>query len=322
LRGQALGDFAALLETVLGEPALFLNLHAPANRKTRPNAFFARTLLERLTLGPDRFSEEDVQAAARAFTGWFVVRNDLRFVPREHDPGTKQFLGENGPLTNQDVLRILLRQPATSRHVVSKLYRWFISETDPPPETLIAPLAAAFATDYDVGTLVKTMLGSNLFFSKIAYRQKIKGPVAFAVGLVRALEGRVGTTRLGADLAALGQDLYQPPTVEGWAGHRYWINRFTLLERSRIAEALLAGSDAYGSKLDLPKLIGQHGPAAIPAAVPFLLDLLLQGDVTEETRNALVKTISESAQQTEEAFPERIRRAAALAVSLPEFHVA
>jgi uncharacterized protein (DUF1800 family) len=316
LRQQALGSFDAMLEAVSNDPAVFLGLDAKANHRARPNEFFAQVFLEQFTLGSGHFSVDDVRETARAFTGWFVLRNELRYVDREHDTGVKRILGREGQFASRDVVRILLQHPATPQLLVRKLYRCLISETSPPPAPLISPLADQFAKNFNIGKLVETMLRSNLFFSPAAYRQKIKNPLEFALGIVKGLQGSAGTVQLGADLAALGQDLYQPPTVKGWAGGRYWINRFTLLGRAKLAEAFLAGSGPYGSKFDPLELARKHGQSTFEAATRFVLDLFLQGDLGEDTRQALVKATSES------QLSARLRHFTGLVMSLPEFHLA
>ncbi|MFH1921492.1 MAG: DUF1800 family protein, partial [Planctomycetota bacterium] len=221
LREHALGRFEPLLEAVSRDPATLVWLGADTNRRAVPNDAYARQLMGRFSLGLGNFDEHDIAEAARAFTGWFVLRNQLRYIPREHDPGTKKVLGQEGKFDGDDVVRIVLEQPATPQLLVRKLYRWLICETHQPDDALLAPLAASFAEDYDTGKLVETMLRSNLFFSPPAYRQRIKCPVEFALGIVKGLEGMIPTARLGSDLAALGQNLYHPPTAGGWEGGRY-----------------------------------------------------------------------------------------------------
>ncbi|MBN1509699.1 MAG: DUF1800 domain-containing protein, partial [Sedimentisphaerales bacterium] len=250
LRDHALGSFDSLLREISQDPAVLLGLGADVNRKASPNEGFVRPLLETFTLGPGQFTDEDVREAARAFTGRFVLRNRLRSLPAEHDESVKHVLGREGDFTGDDIVRIVLEHPATSRTLVRKLYRRLISETEEPDDALIAPLAESFAGDYSISKLVETMLRSNLFFSQGSYRQRIKSPVEFAVGLVRAMEGMVSTTQLAQDLAGLGQDLCHPPTVRGWKGGRYWINAATLAGRANLAAALLRGEEPYGDRLD------------------------------------------------------------------------
>jgi len=318
LRTHALGRYEPLLEAVSRDPATLVWLGADANRKALPNDAYARELMGRFSMGTGNFSEQDIQEAARAFTGWFVLRDRLRFIPHEHDPGKKKVLGQEGNFDGDDVVRIVLQQPATPRLLVRKLYRWLISETHPPGDELLAPLAESLAGDYDTGKLVETMLRSNLFFSPVAYRQRIKCPVEFAVGIVRGLEGLVPTARLGSDLAELGQNLYHPPTVKGWEGGRYWINNAMLIGRSNLALALIAGSKPYDDKLDPLAVAGKHGHSSPEAAARFLLDLFLQGDLEAGVAEELMKIVSSS-----EGNPsQRVRRFAHAVITLPEFHLA
>jgi hypothetical protein len=319
LRTHALGSFRTLLDAVVGDPAVALGLGAKIGRKARPNEEFARVLLAEFTLGPDACTERDVRESARAFTGWSVLRGRRRYFAREHDGGRKRILGRDGAWTAADAVRILLEHPATSRHIVRRLFRWLIAETaSPVDETLIAPLAVSFARDHDIGKLVQRILRSNLFFSAAAYRQRVKGPVEFALGLARAAEAMVPTVPLGADLAALGQDLYHPPTVQGWTGGRHWINGATWVRRSNLALALAAGSGPYGEKLDLAALAARHGHAAPADAGRFLVDLYLQGDVAPPTRAFLLRGLDRSRVDPKTA----VRRCAHALATLPEFHLA
>jgi uncharacterized protein (DUF1800 family) len=278
LRAHGLGRFDAMLPALLNEPAVFMCLEARANRRARPTDHFARVLLEQFTVGPGQFTEADVHAAARAFTGWFVSQEQLRFQPREHDPGTITLLGQAGPLDSPGAVRLLLAHPATSRQVARKLYRWFISENGAPSDALLAPLAAGFARDYNTGRVVEVMLRSNLFFSAAAYRQKIRSPVEFALGVAVPLGGTIPTLRLAGDLSDLGQDLFRPPTRKGWAGGRCWLNRVSLAGRVRLAESLLNGSGAYEGKLDPGAVATRHHCDTPDGQAKFLGDLLLPGD--------------------------------------------
>ena len=319
LRRHALGRFQPLLEEVTHDPAVLLALEAAANRKALPNEHYARGLMESFTLGPGRCPEQDIKEVARALTGWFVIRNELRFIPREHDEGPKKILGQEGPFDVKDVVRIALAQNSTPRHLVRKLYRWLISETDEPDDGLLAPLVESFAKDYDVARLVETMLRSNVFFSEAAYRRRIKGPVEFALGIVRGLEGNVPAAALGGQLAALGQDLFRPPTIFGWPDGRGWINRATLVGRSNLALALVGGGEPFGDKLNPLAVAQKHGFAHADAAAKFLLDLFLQGDVPEPVREAVVKDAAGPAGG--DPTPG-VRRSAHAILTLPEYQLA
>ncbi len=322
LRRHALGSFDALLRAVSHDPALLLWLDADVNRKGAPNESFVRPLMGTFTLGEGNFTEDDVRGAARAFTGWFVLRNRLRYIEHEHDETAKHILGREGNFTDEDVVGIVLEQPATARTLVRRLYRWLISEAQEPDEALIAPLTESFAKDYRISWVVETMLRSNLFFSSRAYRQRVKCPVEYAVGIVNALEGMVSTTRLAEDLAGLGQDLCHPPTVKGWRGGRYWIDAAAVVRRCNLAAALLQGGEPYGDKLDPRTVAQRHGYATVESAGPFLLELFLQGDLERDARARLLGELPKAATGSEVEPETALRHLAHSIVTQPEYHLA
>jgi len=320
LRTHALQSFRALLDGVSRDPAMLTWLGADANRKAIPDDHFVRPLMEVFTIGSGRYTQEDVREAARAFTGWFVLRGRLRYIPREHDPGVKRILGQQGNFSDRDVTRIVLEQRATAETVVRKLYRWLISESEQPTPELIAPVVDSFAKDYDVSAVVETMLRSNLFFSPVAYRRRIKSPVEYALGIVRGLEGMVSTTQLAQDLAGLGQNLYCPPTVKGWLGGRHWINSATLVRRHNLSLNLLCGEGPYSDKLNPLRVAEKYGHLEPVSAAQFVLELFLQGDLEPGASEILRKTMptADAAGDLETAA----RQLAHAVTTLPEFHLA
>ena len=322
LRSHALGSFGSLLQAICRDPAMLIGLGADANRKAAPNDGFVRPLLETFTLGTGCFTEHDVREAARAFTGWFVLRGQLRYIPQEHDGTAKRVLGQQGNFTADDVMRIVLEQPATSRTVVRQLYRWLISETEEPHEALIAPLAESFAKDYNVAKLVETMLRSNLFFSSQAYRQRIKCPVELAVGIVKALEGMVRPRSLPRMLPISARTCAIRPRSKA--------GRAAVLDQHRHARGPAqsgpgdaAGAEPYGGKLDPWAVAQKHGYATPESAARFLLDLLLQGDLEPGVREALLQDVRTAPRTV--ANEPRARGCAAsryAVTTLPEYHLA
>jgi uncharacterized protein (DUF1800 family) len=274
LRAHALGKLDALLAAMVRDPAVLLAAGGADNRRFRPNETLARHMLAEFTVGEGAFSDRDVKEVARAFTGFIVRGGQLRDIPREHDDGSKTIFGQTGAWKAEDFARLALKQPALHRRVVRAVYRWLISEEQEPSGDLVEPLARSFGADYDVGKLVSTMLRSEMFFAPQVFQRRVKSPVEFAVGLARALETTVPTLRLGRDLAELGQDLYHPPTLKGWAGGRAWLNKATLIGRTHLASALLSGSGGYEQGMDAAAVALKHAPAA--DAGRFLADLLLQ----------------------------------------------
>ncbi len=149
LRTNALGDFAALLEAIIADPAMLVWLDGGTSKKDKPNENFAREFLELFTLGTRHYAERDIREAARAFTGW--VRQDSRGGFQETpafkhdraqvDDGPKTFLGQTGYWGPSDIVRITLERPEAATFLARKLYRWFVSEAGTPGPELIDPLA-------------------------------------------------------------------------------------------------------------------------------------------------------------------------------------
>jgi uncharacterized protein (DUF1800 family) len=322
LRCHALNSFREMLQAASHDPASLISLGADENRKALLNENFARTLLENFTLGSGNHTKKDVSEAARAFTGWFVLRNRLRYIPREHDDSTKEIFGRRGNFTGDDVVNIVLEQPAVTKTIVKKLYRFLISETEEPDPALISTLAESFAKDYDISKLVETMLRSNLFFSGAAYRQRIKSPVEFVVGIVKPFETVVSTTQLEEDLAGLGQNLYNPPTVNGWAGGRHWIDSAAIVRRHNLASALLQDSKPYKDKLNPCTISKKYGNYTPESAAKFLLDLFIQGDIAPDVYEEILKSVQKSSANNIDGHEEMLRNIVYTVVTLPEFHLA
>jgi hypothetical protein len=288
LRNHALGSYEALLRAILCDPAVLTALGADANRKSRPNQQFAEQLLQWLGLDPLKCSRQEVDGVARAMTGWFVRRGELQFVDREHDAGSKTIFGAVGNFRAEDLVPLLLKQPSVPRAVVRRLYRQFVSEIDLPTDSLLQPLVSSFAKDYDVGKLVERVLRSNLFFSRAAYRRRIKSPVEFAVGIIRALRGLVATAELSQDLATLGQSLCEPPTSHGWEGGPSWLNQATVVRRDNLALSLLGDGGPYAGSLDLAAVAHQQKCDNLASAQQWLLALFLQNDLRPAVRDQLL----------------------------------
>ena len=290
LREHALGSYRTLLEAAAHDPAVLLSVGAQQSRKSQPNERFIEQLLQQYSVGPGHYGDEDLREAARAFTGWLVLRGQLRFFDHEHDEGVKQVFGRSGNWEAKDVVRIVLDQPAAPQLIARKLYRWFISEIDQPNDELLQPLAEKLTGQFDVAEVVELILRSNLFYSQRAYRQRIKRPVEYGLGIALGLEGQVPTLPLARTCARLGEELYNPPTVRGWLGGTHWINAATMVERERLAAELLEAEESpYGGRLKAAEIAQQHGCQSVDEAVELLLQLFLQDDLSDEGRRALVQ---------------------------------
>ena len=238
-RQYALGKFPELLLAVSREPAMLQFLNNQQNRKEHPNENFAREVMELFTLGRGNYTETDVKEAARAFTGWgYDGQGNFRFRERDHDAGPKTFLGRTGSFTGEDVLRIILEQPAAATFLTTKIYRFFVNEVPNPAH--IEPLAAAFRhSGYDVADLLERLFSADWFFEPANVGTHIKSPVELLAGIRRTLNVKIDNDQplLGYQ-RALGQNLFQPPNVAGWPGGRNWIDSSSLLLRLQLPAIL------------------------------------------------------------------------------------
>jgi uncharacterized protein (DUF1800 family) len=327
---HALGNFAVLLQEMSKDPAMLVWLDTRGSKKGTPNENYARELMELFSLGPGNYTEKDIREAARAFTGWDLKDGKAVFKADAHDDGEKIVLGQTGKWQGEDIVRFCLDQEAAPRFIARKLFRFLISETLPAMPDLIEPLAEQLRkSNWDFGGLVRTVLRSNLFFSPLAYRSSIKSPVEFAIGIVRGLEGRIGTTQLALALEGLGQSIFYPPSVKGWDGGPAWLNGQTLLYRQNLSLALTSTEDdRFGRRCDPAALVRKHGKQSDEDVVEFLVRLFLQGDVTPDARAKLVAYLAEARKRTYPAYwseqdvaDHRIRAVCHLVLTLPEFQL-
>ena len=217
------------------------------------NENYARELLELHTLGVDGgYTQQDVIGVARSLTGWTVPgarrgADGFRFVPMLHDAGEKHVLGHRlaagrGLEDGEDVLDLLCNHPSTARHIARKLAIRFVSDT--PPAQLVDRAAATFTrTHGDIREVVRTIITSEEFFSRSAYRAKVKSPFEVVVSALRALGASPDTTpRTAGAVALLGQPIYGHQAPNGWPETgEAWLNTGAILNRINFALAAAAG---------------------------------------------------------------------------------
>jgi uncharacterized protein (DUF1800 family) len=320
IRPHVLGSFRDMLGAVARSPAMLWYLDnwmsaadngsAPLRRARlvgagqgqpptppRPrglNENYGRELLELHTLGVDGgYTQADVVAVARAFTGWTIEQprqgGSFRFEPRLHDAGEKVVLGHRLPAgggrqDGERVLDLLAAHPATARHIATKLARRFVSDT--PPAPLVERVAAVFlASKGDLREVTRAIVMSPEFFAPAARRAKVKSPFEFVVSALRASSASVARTQaLAAQVRDLGQPLYgaQPPTGYDDVADT-WVSAGALLNRMNFAVAL-AANRIPGVRLDPRQVVGSDDLAAAQqgAIVRFV-----QGEVSETTRRTI-----------------------------------
>jgi hypothetical protein len=237
---QGLGNFRDLTVAVAQGPAMLTFLDAGVNVKGASNENFAREIMELFTMGVGHYTEKDIREAARAFTGWNYV--DLKFVVNkdQHDDGEKTFLGKTGRFDGVDVIDIIMQQPATADYIAGKIYRYFVRE-DLSPELQKQLGSVLRENHYQITPLLEKIFLSRDFYSPASVGTQFKSPVQLAVSTYRklGLKSVPGVPDFNQATGALGQQLFAPPTVAGWAGGQSWITPGLLLERGNFARDIL-----------------------------------------------------------------------------------
>lgn len=260
------------------------------------NENYARELMELHTLGVDGgYTQKDVQEVARALTGWTFNRQTGEFVfnPNIHDAGAKVILGQKFPAGHgQDegerVLDVLARSPATARFITTKLARHFVS--DDPPKGLVDRCARTFSkTDGDIRETLRCVVTSPEFFSRAAYRAKVKTPFELVASALRAVDAQPDTTpRTSQIVARLGQPIFGRQTPDGWPDHGdAWMNTGAILNRINFGLSL-AGGQIPGAQLkgwpEFETLRSQPRAQQVDGVIKSMLG----GQVSTETREVLM----------------------------------
>ena len=351
-RRYALGNYAQLTHEVSRDPAMLHYLDGIANRRQHPNENYARELMELFTMGVGNYTEEDVRQSARAFTGFTVDRNgQFVFNARVHDDGPKTFLGRTGDYTGDNIIDIIMEEPATGAFMARKFLRAFVYD-DPEPELVAAVADQYRSSGYDTGQLMNTLLRSNLFYSQRAYRALVKSPLELVVGALKTLGATaVGVRSLGA-MNAMGQLVMSPPNVAGWPGGALWLNTGTLLARLNYLHQLVmfkpsgdAAANPGGAMVMNAMALGPAGnapagqlsdPATWVAGAAVndpisvcerVLDTVVQNDFTAEQQQNILNFIATDGVGNRvalsgENFEEKVRGAVSLAMALPSYQLA
>ena len=183
---------------------------------------------------------------------WFVYRED------DHDDSEKTFLGETGRFNGDDIIDIVVKQPATAQFVASNIYRFFVSD-EPDGEAIEFLAQAYFDSNYEIREVVRALLHSDFF--KEARFQRVKTPAEHMIGVLK-LTGQhtdpyeYGLANLADDCQSMGQELLNPPTVEGWHTGHEWIDSAFLIARVNFASERLADTSTPGISASLDRMAG------------------------------------------------------------------
>jgi uncharacterized protein (DUF1800 family) len=290
LRAHSRGTFRKLLSATVKQPAMLKWLDADANRKGHPNENLGRELLELFTLGIGNYSENDIQSAARALTGWTIKKDEFVYQESRHDDGQLELFGSRLTLDGDGLLQQTLEHPATVKRLAWRICSTFMGENT-VDEAALADLAAGLQRqDLNIGWAVETVLKSERFFSANNLRTRITSPTEHVISAVKALElddSPPNTLQLSEWSTRMGQDLFYPPNVGGWNGGRSWLGSRSVVARCNFANAVATGqlwqSSAPGRvESSLTKLLEQHAVGRSLRDRAQWLATLLYGTSTSE----------------------------------------
>jgi uncharacterized protein (DUF1800 family) len=313
LRTRALGKFRDLLVEMAKDPAMLVWLDGRLNTRLRPQENFGREIMELFTLGVGNYTEQDVYAAARVFTGWNIrlvgAANTTAgyyepfFNPANHETAAKAFtfpIYPNGSKTipartaadgmqdGLDFIAALARSPITAQRLARKLWNFFVSDSLPPDPEFISGAATAYlSSDTDMRSMVAYVLRSRQFQSLQHAYARYSWPAEFVARSIKEV-GWNGYSIDGArqSLAAMGQTLYEPPDVAGWELGEGWFTTGAMLSRMNFASAL-----AFNQRFNL----GRDAAAARGSAenvLSLFLDRLSPPTYDNEPFNALLEYLN------------------------------
>jgi hypothetical protein len=349
LRAKGLGRFDDLIHDISSDPAMLYWLDGRASTGQSPNENYARELMELFTLGiadvhgKPNYTQDDVHGGALALAGWVDQNGHGVLVPARAYHGQATFLGKTGNLGLADVVKLVCAHPATGRFIAWRMWRFFAYNTtlDDP---VLQPLADAYyKNDHNIGAMARAMLTSADFFSAKAYRGRIKSPVEFVVGAIRALGLQLGYNDLKnfpALLQQMGQVLFDPPNVSGWDGDKdsaNWLGTQNWMSRVNFINTLAAaatGTAAGGrqqtatSGSPAQQLITTYRLKSPEDVASYLLAALADNTVTDDRRALLGATLAQSASGPTLSLvggakiaAVGMRQALYLMMSMPEFQL-
>jgi len=268
LRQAATGSFPGMLLAMAKDPAMVYWLDSQLNTRTRPQENFGREIMELFSLGIGNYTEQDVYTAARVFTGFNWQINGDRasttqsyysfvFRPGDHDTNAKEFTfaiypdggkviparaAANGEQDALDFILALARNPATARRLATRLYKFFVNETSEPDQAFISTLANAYlGNNYNIKAVLRTLFNSPQFRDPANFYQRYSWPAEFVVRSIKET-GWAGFTVNSAitPMTNMGQQLFEPPDVNGWELGPGWISTSSMLARMNFSSTLAA----------------------------------------------------------------------------------
>ncbi len=325
-------NYDALAHGIVEDPAMIRYLNNDENVMGQNNENLGRELLELFTLGEenctahrkDGYSEKDVRDGnTRSLTGatYEHYSGQHRFYVTKHDPSPKTLLGKAGAWGPHEAVDIMLEHPATARYLVKKLWQFFVNwEPDPAVADQLAVMLRE--NGYAIRPLLRNIFLSEEFYSAKSMGRHIKSPVELLVGTARTMQfPKVDYQDVRFLLAAMGQNLFDPPSVAGWAEGSDWVNTTLLMARYTAVTDLIKDT-----KPDLAAVLKDQKLNSAAEVVDHLARRCLLVELSSEKRQELIAFLgplppsSEWAAQQKE-INARLVSLLVLLVTSPEYQV-
>ncbi|MBI2965054.1 MAG: DUF1800 domain-containing protein [Chloroflexi bacterium] len=337
LRENGLSDFRTILQRLARDPAMLYWLDQQQNHAAAVNENWGRELLELFSMGRGNYTEDDVKAAARAFTGWTLDQTfprypsgyyDVRFVyrPEDHDETPKTFLGRTGNFNGDDIIDIILEQPATAHYLALHLYKFFVS--DEPNRDEVEALAQTLTESrFDIRVTLKAMFLSEYF--RQARFKRVRSPAEHVIATVRIAGRYTNAWEHGIDgledaIGRMGQQLLNPPTVEGWHPGREWIDSAYLIERVNFAADMLGDPSAPGVVAISRRIAGGRSgieALALVDAVLYEMGALMLSPAAKQAIIENLELVGEVACNPPEVFANTVARVCRTISTAREFQL-
>ena len=324
------------------------------------NENYGRELLELFSMGVGNYSEDDIKECSRAFTGWSIANSDYikelairnsimpygklawryEYKEDDHDDGEKTFLGRRGNFNGEEIIKIICEQPATARFISRHLYHFFVADEPPVPSwpyknpqdmRAISILEKAyFDSGYDIGEMIRVLFKSDFFKSETCHYKKIKSPAELAGNVLRTTE-EFGTPNIriserNSQVTFMGQQLLNPPSVEGWHQGLEWIETGSLTERVNFASQHLGDLSKPGVRKIVGNVIAQAGDSmSAEECVDQCLSQLGAIQTSDYIHNTLIEFAEENGiseidlLKDKNTADQKISEVMSVVASVPEF---
>ena len=310
-RRHGMGNYKTLLVELARNPAMIYWLDNNENHRYAVNENWGRELLELFSMGVGNYTEIDVREASRAFTGWTIQPKlprrplgrfpwQFEYLPEDHDDSEKTFLGHTGNFNGEDIIDIVVEQPATARFICRHLYNFFVADEIQVPAWTIEPARDEEALDmmvtsfqesgYEIKAVLQTMFKSDFF--KSARFARIKSPAEVVAGTLKMVGAyqfpEPAIREIGNEPKYLGQDLLNPPSVEGWQTGAEWVNSGSLLARVNFVADWVSDTSLPGIR-DIIDQFKDQGVTTPEQLIDASLEAMGFVELSEETGQQLLE---------------------------------